>query len=543
MPFAQRDLALILNNRDQSLLALDKYESEKSLLGFIRCGWKALEPGQSFVSNWGLEAICDHLEAVTRGEIKRLLINVPPGCTKSMSTNVFWPAWEWGPIGLPHYRYISFSHEQNLATRDNVRCRNLIQSEWYQALWGDQFGFKHDQNAKVYYENDKTGWRQSCAARSLTGRRGDRVIGDDPHSVHGADSDAEREEVLQICSETVPTRLNNQAESAIVYIMQRVHERDVSGLILSSEMDYEHLMLPMEFESSRRCYSIVKPSYIKNPKLQTVYYDNKEKAWSAEKPEKVVDIKSAKRYNVDKRKEDGELLDPKRFPKQAVEELKSALRSWGGTYAEAGQLQQRPAPRGGGMFQRDDFQYADNLKDFKFRRIVRGWDFAASDRKQSPYTVGVKMGLTIENDIVIIDVERFRKRPGAVERSIKATATSDGRSVFIDMPQDPGQAGKSQKAAFAKLLHGFNVSFSPESGSKEQRANPLSAQCEAGNVVLLRAPWNDVFIQEAAVFPNGEFKDQIDAASRAYSNLIRKRKRRTGSAPKTIETEQESEVA
>lgn len=519
MTINETELGRALANPKAALDALDKYESEQSLINFMKLGWHALEPGVEFVANWAVHAICDHLEAVTRGDIRRLLINVPPGCTKSMTTNVFWPAWEWGPKALGHYRYISFSHEQNLATRDLVRGRNLINSEWYQRLWGDQFVWKSDQNAKTYYENDNTGWRQACAADSMTGRRGDRVIGDDPHTVKGAESEAKREDMLQTFSETIPTRLNKMDESAIVVIMQRVHEKDVSGLILSSEMEYEHLMLPMEFEESRRCYSTVPPTYMQSEK-ELVFFDDKTKSWVSHEIE---DTPSEERYNVDIRSDEDELLDPVRFSGKSLAELKSALRSWGGSYAEAGQLQQRPAPRGGGMFKKEDFRYME-MEEFRALRgrTVRGYDLAASDKKTSPYTVGLKIMMTHDKRIVICDVDRYKKTPGAVEQRILTTANADGRTVPIDIPQDPGQAGKSQKAAFARLLHGFNVQFSPETGSKESRAVPLAAQCEAGNVYLLRGPWNDAFITEATLFPNSEFKDQIDAASRGYSNLIRK---------------------
>ncbi len=533
MGLSSKDLTMIMANPELALQMLDMQDCEDSLLDFMRLGWAALEPGVQFVANWGVEAICDHLQAVTEGHITRLLINVPPGCTKSMTTSVFWPAWEWGPRNLPHYRYINFSHEQNLAIRDNVRGRSLVNSEWYQSSWGDRFCFNTDQNAKVYYENDKTGWRQACAAASLTGRRGDRVIGDDPHSVHGADFEAQREDVLQIFAETVPTRLNKQAESAIVVIMQRVHERDVSGLILEKELGYEHLMLPMEFEEERRCFSTVPPTYME-AKKELVHFDPLTKSWKTYVPDHC--DKHEERYNVDPRTEDDELLDPVRFPLSSIDELKETLRSWGGTYAEAGQLQQRPAPRGGGMFQKKDFQLIDDVRDLK-GRIVRGWDLAASDSKKAAFSCGLKMMLTTDKRIIIMDSNRFKKTPGGVEKEMTDTAKRDGRHVIIDIPQDPGQSGKSQKVAYIKLLHGYNVKFSPESGSKEQRAGPLAAQCEAGNVYLLRGDWNDAFINEAASFPNGAFKDQIDAASRAYANLITKKKRLLAGGPKEITKE------
>lgn len=460
----------------------------------------------------------------------------------SMTTCVFFPAWEWGPKNLSHYRYISFSHEQNLAIRDNVRCRDLIQSEWYQENWGHLFEMKSDQNAKKYYENSRTGWRQAVAAQGLTGKRGDRIISDDPHSVRGADSDTQREEVLQIFSETVPTRLNKQAESAIIVIMQRVHERDVSGLILAKELGYEHLMLPMRFEEERRCYSRVKPSYIAGPNLAKVFYDIKTKSWKPydqleeyKKEEQYTDPKIEERYNVDTRVEDGQLIDPVRFPETAVDELEAALSSWGGNYAIAGQLQQRPAPRGGGMFKKSDFQFLDTIGNIR-GKIVRGWDLAASDKKTSPYTVGVKMMLATDGRLIVLDVNRFKKTPGAMEEELKFTVIRDGYNVTQSIPQDPGQAGKTQKAAFAKLLHGYTVKFSPETGSKLQRAEPLAAQAEAGNLYVVRGPWNDEFINEHCAFgKTAEFKDQVDASSRAYGVLLVKKPTVIGGAPTLIE--------
>ena len=525
----QNDIALAVSKPNYYLNALEKFESEQSLINFMRMGWAALEPGVEFVPNWGVHAVCDHLEAVTRGDVRRLLINVPPGCTKSMTTNVFWPAYEWGPMGFPHHRFISFAHEVNLATRDNVRCRSLINSEWYQDKWGDKFDFKGDQNAKTYYENTETGFRQSCAANSLTGRRGDRLIGDDPHSVEGAESDAKREETLRVFSETVPTRLNKPAESAIIIIMQRIHERDVSGHILAKELGYEHLMLPMRFEEERRCYSTVPPSYMENPEPVEVWYDKNSYAWKeGDKPDNDVELKVEERYNVDIRENDGQLLDPVRFPEISVTELEDALSSWGGSYAVAGQLQQRPAPRGGGMFKKDDFKFIDSVSGL-VGKTVRGWDLAASDTKKSPWTVGVKMMKTNDGRIIILDINRFRKTPGAVEQEIKRTCEQDGMgSVLQDFPQDPGQAGKIQSANFGKLLHGHIVRTSPESGDKEKRAEPFAAQVELGNVYLLRGEWNDTFINEATSFPNGEFKDQIDGCSRAYGRFVMKRSRSVG---------------
>lgn len=512
--------------------ALERALCEDSLLDFMRFGWHALEPGVDFVTGPAIETMARHLEAVTRGEVRRLLMNVPPGFTKSMMTNVFWPAWEWA-LGVKHkrctktkcvhdsdrcyrgldsHRFISASYEKTLATRDLVRCRDLITSEWFAGHWPIEF--KDDENQKTRYENTSTGWRQAASVGSaLTGHRGDRIIIDDPHSVKTAESEAERMESLRWFTETVPTRLNKQGESAIVVIMQRLHEQDISGLIIREFGDeYVHLCLPMEFEAGNRCYTRVPIEGVAAKRMRRI----KDEAdplprWEPSSDGQVV-------WPQDWRKDEGELLWPARFPDHAVESLKLAFRAQGGTYAEAAQLQQRPVPRGGGMFQRDDFTFVDDAPS-DFLAIVRGWDLAAT--KKGDWTVGVKLGITAEGHVYILDRVRMRGTPGEVRKLMKDTAEQDGHRVVQSVPQDPGQAGKAQVAQVAADLHGFDVRFSPESGQKEDRARPVAAQCEAGNFYIVRAPWNDNFMAEVCLFPGALFDDQVDGLSRAYHELLK----------------------
>ncbi len=518
---------------------LDDLDAEASLIDFMRQGWHAIEPGCELEVPWSLEAISEHLEAVTRGEIRRLLINVPPGFTKSMSTNVFWPAWEWGPRALPHHRFISAAHEQGLSIRDMLKCRDLTQSEWYQEGWGDDWEFKGDANAKVEYHNTATGWRKASSTGSgLTGWRGDRIILDDPHAVRDMESEAVREEALRWFAETLPTRLNKQGESAIVVIMQRVHERDVAGLILKKDLGYEHLCLPMHFDRSRRCFTSVKREGGGVEKVARLKKDGEAVPRWVTEPELEAEIEEAGKplgpedqlsefqdlTLWDTRVEEGELLDPVRFPKVAVEELQETFRSWGGTYAEAGQLEQRPTPRGGGMFQKKDFGYLDAAPESVL--WIRGYDLASTKEPHSPWSVGCKLGIDSEKRVVIADVDRRRATPGELDTMMRELALQDGLDAEIDFPQDPGQAGVAQKTHIKKVLHGYKAWSSPETGSKEDRAKPLAAQAEGGNLYLVRGPWNDAFVNEAAGFPNGEFKDQIDAASRAYARANKKSPKR-----------------
>lgn len=499
-------------------MELDKIESEESLLGFTKRAWKALEPGVKFVSGWAVGGVSEHLTAITDGQIRRLLINIPPGCTKSMLTNVMWPAWEWGPKQLPHHRFISASYEKGLATRDLMRCRDLIKSEWYQSLW--PLTFKEDQDGKENYTNGMTGWRVAkSVGAGITGWRADRVIIDDPHTVELAESEIERATATRWFTETIPTRLNKQGESAIVVIKQRLHQGDISGHIIDHlGEDYVHLCLPMRFEKAHRAFSIV-PSNFGIPEMMRRIKTDDDPLPSYVPTTDTADSAVKLMYPQDPRTEEEELLWPERFSEEAVSELERVLSSDGGSYAVSAQLQQRPSPRGGGMFKKDDFLIIPQVPNNVYR-WVRGWDLAATDKRKSPYTVGLKMGRTLDDRIIIADVVRGQWEPLEVETEIMSAARLDGRDVPQSIPQDPGQAGKSQKSHFARMLHGYNAHFSPESGSKENRALPLAAQVAAGNVLLIGGAWNAAFLSEAALFPHSNFMDQMDAASRAYAYLV-----------------------
>jgi len=452
-------------------LAIDRELSRRSLAEFAKMAWRTLEPSTHLKWGWALDAICEHLEAVSRGEITRLLMNVPPGTMKSLLTGVIWPAWEWGPMGMPQKRFIGTAHKQDLAVRDAMKCRRLIQSPWFQDRW--PVTLTSDQNAKTKFENSKTGFREAMAFTSMTGARGDRVILDDPLSADDANSEAALYAAEITFTEALPTRVNNN-KSAIVVIMQRLHERDTSGIILSRGLGYTHLCLPMRYEAGGA---------------------------------------KSTRF-TDPRKIDGDLLFPERFPEAQVADLEKTM----GSYASAGQLQQRPAPRGGGMFKREWFQTINAAP--ANCRWVRGWDLAATAKETAAFTAGVLIGKAQDGRFYIADATRIQGSAADVERLIVNTASQDGAGVKGSIPQDPGQAGKAQSQYLIRQLAGFDYRASPESGDKVTRADPLAAQAEAGNVLIVQGDWNREFLDELTTFPSGKFKDQVDAATRAFNELL-----------------------
>lgn len=452
----------------------------KSLGAFAKAAWHVLEPATVLKWGWALDAICEHLEAVSDGDIVNLLVNVPPGMMKSLLVGVIFPAWEWGPRGRAHLRYLGTSHKQDLAVRDNLKCRRLIQSRWYQERWPTVL--TSDQNAKTKFENDRTGFREAMAFTSMTGSRGDRVILDDPLSVDDANSPAALHSAEITFSEALPTRLNDEKSSKIV-IMQRLHERDTAGIIIARDLGYVHLCLPMEFEPERRCTTVI--------------------------------------GFADPRGREGELLFPERFGRGQVDDLKRTM----GSYAAAGQLQQRPVPREGGLFKREWFEGKIIGSPPVGTRWVRHWDLAATAKKTAARTAGVKIGQAPDGSFIVGHVIKTQAEGFAVRSLIRATAEQDGRDVEISLPQDPGQAGKVQKSDHAAMLAGFTFHIEPERGDKVARAEPFSAQCEAGNVYLVRGEWNADYLDELCLFPGGTFKDQVDASSGAFGRLVTRTQR------------------
>lgn len=463
-------------------IEIDRELGSRSLIDFVRMAWHVVEPAAPYVHGWHADAVAEHLQAVTSGQITRLLINVPPGMSKSLLCNVFFPAFEWGPKNKQAMRYVATAHSQNLAVRDNVKCRRLVQSRWFQERWPVQL--TGDQNEKRKFENTRTGFREAMAFTGMTGSRGDRVLIDDPMSVDDALSETVRDNINTTFAEALPTRLNSPERSAIVVIMQRLHQNDVAGLILEKDLGYEHLCLPMEFESNHPHISRTSLGF------------------------------------VDPRKNDGDLLFPARFPKHVIERDKKVMASKHGSTAVAGQFQQRPAAREGEMFKRAWFNIVD-ASPARARR-VRAWDLASTEKekgKEPDWMAGVRMS-EADGRYYIEHVARWQKSPHESEQAMKATASQDGPLVPIDFPQDPGAAGKSYAAVLIRMLSGYSVKASPESGSKEVRATGFAAQCEAGNVFLVRGEWNDAFIDELCNFPLGKNDDQVDAASRAFNRLV-----------------------
>lgn len=229
--------------------ALLTRRAEASLRAYVEQAWPILEPETPFIPNWHIDLLIEYLEAVTTGDVRHLLINVPPRSMKSLLVSVFWPTWEW--IRRPGGRWICASYAETLALKHSIDRRTILQSSWYQSRWGDRVELASDQNVKGEFLNTRRGVMiATSVGGSITGKGGDRIIVDDLHNPQGAESDAQRDTALAYFRQTLSTRLDNKKTGAIVVVMQRLHERDLSALC--QELGYVHVCVPAERRGPHR---------------------------------------------------------------------------------------------------------------------------------------------------------------------------------------------------------------------------------------------------------------------------------------------------
>lgn len=445
--------------------------ARRSLKEFWQQAWPIVEPGTPLIWGWSMDALVEHLEAVERRDIKRLVITIPPGASKSLGTRVMMPAWTW--TRSPYHKFLSASYSLDLTIRDNLSARRIVSSDWYKGAFG--LGIAEDDGGKTGFSLTSLGSLKAVTVGGrTTGFRGDTFVIDDPINVQDANSPVKRTEALEWFSEAAQNRINSTQNSAIVVIMQRVHEEDVAARAL--EMGYEHLCIPMRWDESMRKTTSI--------------------GWT------------------DPRTEDGELMFPERFPEDWLATTERNM----GPYAFAAQYQQSPVPRKGAMFAVDRLQYLEALPDEPFITI-RAWDLAGT-QGAGAYTAGVRMRYGRESRRFFVDdVKRAQLSSGAVRDLILNTAIEDTTECKIVLPKDPGQAGVAQVSDLTAMLAGFNVTAEAQSGSKEVRAEPLAGHIENGHVSILQAVWTKTFVEELRFFPKSKYADQVDAASSAFNAL------------------------
>jgi predicted phage terminase large subunit-like protein len=469
--------------------------AEVSLYEFVKQSWHVMEPGVPFIESWHIEAICEHLEAVSHGEITRLLINIPPRHSKSTIVSVAWPAWEW--LTDPQQKFLCASYSGALSTRDNLKTRRLIQSPWYQERWGHMFAFAGDQNAKQRFENDHTGYRiATSVGGTATGEGGSRLILDDPHGAQAAQSDAVRESDLEWFDVVWSTRLNNPKTDAMVTVMQRLHQKDISGHILEDLGGWDHIMIPAEWDGVKRKTSL---------------------------------------GTYDPRTKKGELICAERFGPAEITKLKQLL----GVYGSSGQLQQDPTPSEGGILKTKFFQlwpHADRLPQFEY--VLQSYDTAFTEKTSGDPTGCEVWGVFThkgERQAMLLDAwDEHLSYPDLRKRVVDDWRTEYGgdSSAKAGMPtraRRPDRILVEAKASGQSLLQDLRlarvpaVGYNPGNADKVSRAHQAAPTLELG---LLWVPeskknpgqhvsWADAFMKQVAKFPVAEHDEYVDCMTQA----------------------------
>lgn len=489
---------------------------EKSLYEFFRQAWPNFDPAP-FTPNWHLEAIAEHLEAVTRGEIRKLLINIPPRCGKTLLMQVAWPAWTWAqsqrsPLSGPQVKFMSLTYAGDLAREIATTARRLIDSPWYQDNWGKRVKIDPRQDNKERFDTTEGGSRISTSFGGMAlGRGADIKMIDDPIKPDEAEREAICTSVNRTYDETLRNRVTDPRHSAEVVTMQRLNENDLSGHVISTDPDFVHLMLPMQYEPSRHC---VTPIGFEDPRI-----------------------------------EDGELLWPERFDEKNLAQYKRVPYQWSGQY------QQSPAPRGGGIFKRDWWQLwePEDGKWPPFDYLLGSVDTAFTEKEEndpSGMTVwgifkgqgGLPCAMLVkgwrkhlEMHGTVLDMEvgqtyrqwRRKAEPGwGLVEWIAETCrfrNSEGKIIgTVDKLLIEAKASGITAAQEVQRLYGnegWITQLSDPKGDKVARAHAVVPIFANLQVYAPDRDWAEIVIDELSVFPKGRFKDLTDSTTQALKHL------------------------
>lgn len=495
---------------------IERLEYEEDFYAFFRAGWKYIDPSP-FLHGLPLEAVAEHLQAVMAGDIKRLIINIPPRMSKSSMVSVSFPAYVWAqrnesPTSGPGVQFLHASYSQQLSLRDSVKCRRLIASPWYQKFWADRFNLVGDQNTKTRFDNSRTGSRLCTSVGStLTGEGGNIIIVDDPNAAQEAFSEATITTTIDWWDTALSTRLNDPRTGAFVIIQQRLAEDDLTGHVLSKSVgEWTHLMLPMRYEPERSFTTVI--------------------GWQ------------------DWRTEEGELLWPDRFGEDEVAQLESTL----GPFGAAGQLQQRPEVKGGGIIRREDWVpwEHENFPILDF--VLATLDTAYTEKTENDYSAMTLWGVFSHEPVAVVNKQMDNEGNWISSQRVYGSPTPKvillhawaERLPIHELVQKTADSCKrfkvdrlliENKAAGISVAQELRRLFQSaawgtqlvDPGNQDKMARLYSVQ-HLFTEGMIYAPvhpdghlysWADKVITQCAVFPKGKHDDLVDTVSMAMKYL------------------------
>lgn len=506
---------------DELKRGVDAWYCAQDLQNFVKLFWRVIDPNEPMVPGWTLDAIADHLMAVTDGTIQKLLINVPPGFTKSNMCDVFWPAWEWGAVNRPWYRYVTASYNVHLTMRDNGKFRRILLDPLYFSLWSDIFVLTAFGSKKV--ENNRTGWKLATSVGGVgVGERGNRVIIDDPNNPKEVESDLVREGTNLWVREIMPDRLNNLIRDATICIQQRTHDKDVSGTLLEIlGHEYTHLMIPMEYEPERHCVTVLG------------WEDPRGLDEDGQRLEGLVEIASG--WKVEKNSPAdlarGRLAWPARFPRRIVESMKTAK----GPYAYSGQYQQSPTPRGGGLIQREWWRLWPKEEFPDYGTVVVSIDTAIKEGELNDWNAATCWAAfaeeeTEEPQLMLRAARRLRGTTAEVAKMVGDMCKANHAEVLlIEDKTRADEVAVELRRQFADAS--WQTLLVPPVGDKVARVKAIQpffsgdvrthdertgiTVWTGGVIWAPNTTWAEDVITECERFPRGEWDDYVDTVSQA----------------------------
>lgn len=510
-----RDELLLLARAKKALLLREDAERlEASLIEFHKAAWPVFDPAP-YVHGWHLDAIAEHLEAVSRGEIRKLLINIPPRHSKTLLASVSWPAWLWAkqkqdgnPLVGPQTKFLCLSYGDTLALDAATLMLRLVQSDWYKSRWGKRVSLLSDGAHK--FDTSAGGARISASFDgTVTGRGGDIKIIDDPHKADEAESEVKREGVIRKYDGVLKSRMTDPKHTAEVVIMQRLNHQDLSEHLLE-DGEHVHLWLPAEFESDRRCTTVL--------------------GWT------------------DPRKNDGDLLWPERFGKGELAPFKKNPYEW------AGQWQQRPEVRGGAIVKREYWQdyVTDDGKIPSCQYVVASLDPAYTAKQEndpSGFTIwGVWYDEKGHSRLICLTAWRKRlelhgphqdRLAGETEAQyikrcqptwglVEWVAHSCKRFRVHKLLIESKASGLSVAQEIRRLHSGQGWSVQlvdPKGLDKVTRCHAVVPMFADGQIFLpaysdgTYREWGQMLVDEFASFPKGATDDLVDSSTQALTHI------------------------
>ncbi len=481
-------------------LSLRRQIYEKSLHEFVRAAWAQIEPVE-FVDGWHLHALCAHLEAVTRGEIRKLLVNWPPRHTKTLTATVMWPIWVWiqesdSPLAGPGVQFLCGAYSAEKAEQDAFKARKLLRTPWFEQLWGHRVRINREKDTLGQFETTAGGHRISVGMPESLGKGGLYRILDDPHKTSEVESSLMREQVLRDYDEIWSTRSNDPRIGPEVLIMQRLADNDLTGHVTQGERlaGWTWLCLPCLYDPQRHCSTSIG---FEDPR------------GCDEDGNVLPDEERAKRADVP--------LWPEVWPLSRVREFESQT----STYAFASQFQQSPVPRGGSIIDPKWWRLWDR-KDFPdFGTVVAGLDGAFSTKTYADFSALVVLGAYPEEDtgrprVMLRDA--WQARLSISDLVARVARTCEERKVDVLAIENKGP-GISVAQEITRLYGSrrWSTVLVPVKGDKVSRVRRVEHLFEGGVIYAPDTGWADMVIQEFAAFPRGGKDNLVDAASLALN--------------------------